>query len=215
MMFFKHSAGKKAGFHLSAALSFVLLCAGTAIAQQNEFGVLIGGNFTGDRDFIPTSLGLLRIDNNVTFEVVYGRRIIDAKVASLHVEFLVAGTPEKSLNASNIFVPQSYSSLFLTPGLKLKIFPGSFITPYVAGGGGYARFNQSDLLINGQPNGGDQASNTFVYDYGGGIELKIFPFISLRGEVRDFVSGNPGFNFPVSGGKQHNLIPAAGLVIRF
>jgi hypothetical protein len=215
MMFVKHGAGKKFGSHLLAALSFVLLSASTAVAQKNEFGVLIGGNFTGDRDFIPPSLGQLRIDNNVTFEIVYGRRIVDARAASLHLEFLLAGTPEKNLNTSNVFVPRSYSSLFFTPGLKLKIFPGFFITPYVAAGGGYARFNQSDVLISGQPNGGDQASNTLVYDYGGGIELKVFPYISLRGEIRDFVSGTPGFNFPVSGGRQHNLIPAAGLVIRF
>jgi hypothetical protein len=215
IMFIKTGAGRKVGYHLLAALSFALLGASSAVAQKNEFGVLIGSNFTGDRDFIPPSLGQLGIGDNVTFQVVYGRRIVDARAASLHLEFLLAGTPEKKLSASNVFVPQSYSSLFFTPGLKLKIFPGFFITPYIAAGGGYARFNQSDVLINGQPNGGDQASNRLVYDYGGGIELKIFPAISLRGEIRDFVSGTPGFNFPVSGGRQHNLIPAAGLVIRF
>jgi opacity protein-like surface antigen len=160
-------------------------------------------------------LGEISFDNRISIQVGYGRRIVDANAASLHLEFLVTGTPDRSLNSANVFVPQSYSSLFLTPGLKLKLIPGFFLVPYVAAGAGYARFNQSGVLINGQPNRGDGASNELVYNYGGGVELKIFPYVSLRGEIRDFVSGKPSFNFPVIEGRLHNVIPAVGLVIRF
>lgn len=210
----KDRASKRVGTSFMAALTLVLLST-TVLAQKNEFGVSVGYMFTGDRTLDPPSSADVKIDNKVTYEISYGRRMVDAAVASAHLEFLLVGSPSKNVKASNLLLPSNYSSLFLTPGFKLKIFPGSPLTPYLAVGAGYARFNQSDVLINGQPNRGDRATNTLVYNYGGGFELKIFPFVSLRGEIRDFVTGNPGLNFPISGGKQHNVIPAVGAVLRF
>ena len=53
-----------------------------------------------------------------------------------------------------------------------------------------------------------------VFTYGGGIDVPVWRFVALRGEVRDFYSGSPAFNALVSGG-QHNLVAGAGIVLRF
>ena len=41
-----------------------------------------------------------------------------------------------------------------------------------------------------------------------------FPLV-LRGEVRDFFTGQPRLNIARSGGGQHNVIVSGGIVLRF
>ncbi len=214
-MSFKYKSGKNFGLSLLAALILIFLNATSAQAQKNEFSFLVGYVVTEDGELNLPSIGKISIDDGLTFQIAYGRRFVDAKAVSLHFEVVVAATPGKSIKASNVLLPSSYSSLFITPGVKLKLFPGFFITPFVAVGGGYARLTVSDTLISGQPNSGSRSSNAAVYNYGGGLEVKIFPFVSLRGEVRNFVSGRIDFNLPAFNDRQSNLIPAAGVVIRF
>jgi hypothetical protein len=47
---------------------------------------------------------------------------------------------------------QDFASLYVTPGVRLKAFPKSRISPYLAIGSGYADYEQSTAGINGQPN---------------------------------------------------------------
>jgi hypothetical protein len=194
----------------------IVLAAINVSAQQNEVGLLLGANDTQGRDFAPPSIGSFRPGTGLTFEVTYARRFTDAKLASMHFEVVFAATPNTDINSSNVALPRSYSSIFLTPGLKFKLLPGFFISPYVAAGAGYARFTVSDTTISGGTTTTTlTGSNKGVYNYGVGAELKFFPGLSLRGEIRNFISGSPNLGTTLLEDTRRNVIYGGGLVVRF
>src|SRR5262245_12589655 len=83
-------------------ISLVVLASITVSAQQNEVGFLLGANDTQGSDFAPPSLGSLQPGNGLSFEVTYGRRFTDAKLASMHFEVVFAATPNTDINSSNV-----------------------------------------------------------------------------------------------------------------
>jgi opacity protein-like surface antigen len=212
---------------LTGKLSLMIVCAAlcfaasAAFAQKNEIGLMLGATITPDREVRPqVSTGqpptaTARIGTGLTYGLSYARRIVDARVASLHGEVVFFAVPSNDVKSSLNFVPRNFASLFVTPGLKLKFLPQAPITPYVAAGGGFARFAESDFLGNNAPNTGKRGTNRGAFNYGGGLEFKVFPFVSLRGEVRHFITDNPQFNAVFVSDKQHSVISSAGVVLRF
>jgi hypothetical protein len=75
-------------------------------------------------------------------------------------------------------------------------------------------YQQSAKFSNGQ-NDTDKFLNRGVFDYGGGLDFRLFRFIGLRAEVRDFLSGNPGLNVALNSSTQHNVVASGGVVLRF
>ncbi len=199
---------------LIVALLITLWSAGAASAQKNEIGLLIGGLSPIDRDSKTPNLGKVAIGTGLAYQVSFAHRLVNGKVAALYFEIPVIGTPGTDVKSSNVFSPRSYSSLFIAPGLKLKTLPLAGVSPYLAAGVGFARLSSSISRQDGQPNTGDRGTTTGVFDFGGGLDVKLAPFISLRGEIRDLISGNPELNFTVPG-KQNSVMFAAGVVLRF
>lgn len=62
---------------------------------------------------------------------------------------------------------------------------------------------------------GGGSTNTGLFDYGGGVDFKLAPFVSLRAELRDFYSGAIAFSLAGFAQRQHNVVGTAGLVVRF
>jgi opacity protein-like surface antigen len=209
-------------FCASVALSvFVVVASAQNSEPKNEVGLTLGATTTPDREVRPQvstgqpPVSTARIDRGLTFGATYARRVAGNDAASLHFEVALFATPSTDVNSSFNFIPRNYAALFLTPGLKLKFFPRASVTPYVVAGGGYGRFDESEFRVNDAPNTGERGTNTGVFNYGGGVEVRVFRFLAVRGEVRDFVSGNPKFNAVFSGSRQHNVITSGGLVLRF
>jgi len=75
-------------------------------------------------------------------------------------------------------------------------------------GVGLTRFNRH---ING---GATSASPTAAFDIGGGLDIKLASFISLRRELRDVNSGGLGLQTSVAG-RQNNVFATIGLAFRF
>ncbi len=79
---------------------------------------------------------------------------------------------------------------------------------------GLARPNSRRLLISGAAT----ASGTIAFDVGGGLDMKILPHTSLRGQIRDFNSGGldlPSLLSTVATGRQNNLFVTGGIAVRF
>jgi len=176
---------------------FLLLCLG-AHAQSNELAITAGGQFPINNTF----------DTNAGFAVQanFAHRIFYVPLAGIYFELPVVVGPKNVLDLPS---GSNYSSLFVAPGLKFKFAPEFPISPYFAFGGGWARYKEDSSF-------GDQTHNQGVFDFAGGVDMKIAPFISVRGEVRDFYTGSPSFTgIPSGSGRQHNIVPTGGLVIRF
>jgi opacity protein-like surface antigen len=174
----------------------------SAYAQKNDVGFTVGGYVTADN---PLNIGLAW-----AVEGSYARRIAAVPLIAVSAELPIAGSTKSSIPTINgITLARSYTSLFITPGLRVRLAPSFPLSPYVAAGLGYGRFNRQ--LYNGVT----ESDGAFAFDVGGGLDLKILPFVSLRGEVRDFNSGNLGVQAIIAGGRQNNLFFTVGLGVRF
>lgn len=134
----------------------------------------------------------------------------------IYAELPIAGSSSSSIpTVSGFNLASSYTSLFITPGIRVRLAPSFFLSPYVAAGVGYGRFGKT--LINGV----NTSNGTAAFDVGGGLDMKILPHISLRGEIRDFNSGGldfpgvPSFLTSTVSGRLNNLFVTAGVSVKF
>lgn len=185
-----------------------LLLVGSAFAQKNDVALTGGGYFEVTN---PLNLGAAW-----ALEGSYARRFAGVPLLSLSFEVPVAGSSGSSIpTIAGLNIATSYSSLFVTPGLRLRLAPSFFLSPYVAAGVGLGHFNKT--LITGV----NTSNNTMAFDVGGGLDMKILPHISLRGEIRDFNSGGldipgvPSFISSVSTSRLNNLFITAGVSVKF
>jgi opacity protein-like surface antigen len=188
---------------LAIAFALVLGCL-PARAQKNEIGVIVGG-------YVPIGT-TLDVTPGVALEGSFAHRLFSVPLASLYAELPVAGGFRigGSKTLGQTFSPGNYSALFITPGVKLKLAPEFPFSPYLVAGVGYARYHTSGVLGAGT----GTSENKVVVDVGGGMDMKIAPFVSLRGEVRDFHSTSPGL-LSIIGVSDHNIVAGGGLVLRF
>jgi hypothetical protein len=170
-----------------------------AHAQKNEFTVMASTFQTSASYNVHGGQGL---------QLNYARRIVNIEVASLYLElpFAAAWGGNRSITQGNL-LHEDYNTMYLTPGLKLKLLPGSFISPYLAGGLGWGGFRASNT---------SGTSNKFAGDIGGGADFNILPILSLRGEVRDYYTSSPTFDVQsVFHGNVNNVVISGGAVFRF
>ena len=190
------------------SLLLVVTFASFAAAQKIDLSLTAGiyhpvnNSFSGDNAFA--------VEGNIGF------RLASVPFLALYFEVPAAGMLDITVPASALTSPGTYSSIFVTPGLRLKLAPGAPISPYIATGGGLAHFNRSASQT---PTGSSSTVNKGVWDIGGGLDMKVAPFLSLRAEVRDFYSGSPELRLSQVTGtfneRQHNIVGTAGVVVRF
>ncbi|MGH9532291.1 MAG: outer membrane protein [Terriglobales bacterium] len=186
----------------------------SAADHKNEVGLLLGGITTPDRTIVPGP-GAINVSTGITYQATYARLLKQTERVGIYFEVPFVATPLQDVSSANPAVPLNYASLFITPGVKFKFRPQERVSPFVAVGGGYARFDESEDLVSGVPNPGPRGTNTGVFQFGGGFDVKVFSRISLRGEVRDFYSGRPQFNVATDSDRQHNVVFSGGFVVHF
>ena len=178
-------------------LAFILLIGVGAFAQSNEIGATFGGQFvSGSYDFGKSGV----------FEVNPAHRLLNGGAAELYVEVPLTWTFKNSRTDPTAFLHDHYSGFFFTPGLKVKVLPQLPISPYGFVGVGLAHFHDTDT---------DQGSYENVVDYGAGVDWKVLPLLSIRGELRDYNSGVPRLGFPNPGSRQQNVMATVGLSLHF
>jgi len=219
--------------HLAFLVFFLLAVSTAALAQKADVAFVVGGSFVSDSKVVfavpclvppcpatPTFLNNVKTDHHVFLEGTLGFQLLNAKVASLHLEVPIAGIPSQTVRVITSTpvsaVLDHIDTTFVTPSLRLKLLPGAGISPFVSVGGGWAHYS----LAHGSNSKG-------AVQYGGGIDFKVFPHLGLRGEVRDFVTGDPNFSLAgviapgltgsgsESGLHRHNILAGGGVVFAF
>jgi hypothetical protein len=51
-----------------------------------------------------------------------------------------------------------------------------------------------------------------VFDFGAGVEVRVWRFVAVRGQARDFHSGSPAYCIATVSGGQHNVVATGALV---
>jgi len=199
-----------------------LLMASTfAVAQKADAAFVIGGSFVSDTNgtiiipppFVGTANVTIKTDHHFFFEGALGVRVLDAKAVSLHIELPIVATPSATLTEPITSTTLDHiSTLFITPGLRIKFLPGAPVSPWASIGGGWAHYHLKDASL---------SQNKAAIQYGGGLDFKTgIRALGFRAEVRDFVTGDPDFNLGTlfstkSGLHHHNILVGGGIVLRF
>lgn len=191
---------------------FVLAIAvsSSALAQGNDLAVVVGGKFTPSAS---SASGTTTVNHAVAFEGSFAHQIKGFTLASLQIEVPVMAAPNSTIKSSNFFASKSYNSLYITPGLRLRFASEASISPWVAVGGGVARFSSSSTSVVG---GFSAASGALkgVVEGGGGVDFKAPGPLTFRVEAREYFSGAPNLNLP-NLSLHNNIFAGAGLVLKF
>jgi hypothetical protein len=191
---------------------------GTGSAQEkNELGGLIGRTFIANQNVPGTNFfdNTIHFGNGLTFEGVYGRHLWGNGFWKLTGEVPVAIDPDEDLNYGQNVIPKQYASFFVTPSARVNAFAENAVSPWASVGGGFGYFKESSDLIFSGPNPGDTGTFTSVFQFGAGLDVKIWKKLTLRGEVRDFWSGVPQLNVDTGKSRQHNIFGGGGVVWHF
>jgi hypothetical protein len=198
-----------------------LLLAGTGCAQgwQNaEIIGMVGGVYShsaivGNGDvvlagatIVQSPVVVLSGSAGFTTQLSFGYQIASTKAGNLFLETPFTDTWQGTGSIAGATVAGfSRDVTYITPGVRLKTRTVRRVSFYGAAGGGYAGFWRIDGVTSG-PNGIVAANTSFhpsaVFDYAGGIDLRLSRLLSLRAEGRDFFSaanlgGVTGHNHPV------------------
>ena len=202
---------------LFAVFAMVATMATEAAAQSNEIGGIIGRTFISDQGVIGTSLpdSNIHFGHGLTFEANYSRRLLNAGIFGVTFEIPVVIDPSQKLHFSGLDAPKSFTSYFVTPSARASLFPGGSFSPWLSVGGGVGHFAMDSRLESGQPNPNKSGTTTGAIQFGLGLDVKIIHSVYLRGEAREFRSGEPQLNVNTARSRYYNLFTGAGLVWHF
>ncbi len=174
---------------------------GEGVGPKNDIGFTFGGYVAATN---PLNLGAAW-----ALEGSYARRIAHVPLVGIYAELPVATSFTSSIpSLAGTNIARSYTSFFVTPGVRLRLAPSFFISPYVAAGLGLGQYNRQ------LDNGTHATDATLAFDVGGGLDIKILPYVSLRAELRDFNSGGVGVQTLIFG-RQNNIFGTIGVGVRF
>jgi hypothetical protein len=188
---------------------FVLACSLPLAAQKQELGLTLG--YLSGPERTLASGQSFQTSAGIAFQANYGYRFIGGETAALFGEVHFIANPLREISQTTPGLSRDYATLYVTPGLRVKFNPTGRFQPYIAGGGGYALYENSRLTQGGAPNPAGRFTHRGAVDFGVGADLHFWRFVYLRGEIRDFYTGNPGFNVAVRDSRQHNVVAGGGL----
>jgi len=202
---------------LAALIVCVVLLIAGAFAQQNEVSATLGRTFVssqriqGANFFNPN----IHFGNGLTIGANYSRLLKTYGLFGISGEVSFAYAFDMDLNTGQNLIPEGYRNYFVTPAVRVNVFQGQGVSPWVSVGGGYGFFKQSDQLVFGGPNPGKTSTNTGVFQFGAGLDVWPWEKWGLRLEARDFYSGVPDLNVTTVRSRQHNIYVGGGVIRRF
>jgi len=210
------------GKRLWIAILLIMALAVSVAAQddaKNEVGGMIGRIFISDQGIksaIPDPI--IHSGKGLSFEGEYARRFLITPIFSVSGEVPVLYNYDEKLNGGAYgfaVVPSKYKAFFVTPAAKLNLFPTTAVSPWVSLGVGFGHFSESNTLVYGGTNPGKSTTGA-VIEGGLGLDVAVWKKLSIRGEVRDFWSGEPDFPLaPTGKSRQHNYFVSGGAFWRF
>jgi len=209
----QRSGGEMSAKRLAVLVVPVLVLIASALAQINEVSITAGRTFVSTQTVTTTGLPV-HFGNEESVAFNYARYLKSFKVFGLYAELPVAIYPRMDVNYHLGTTPKDIGALFVTPSVRMNIFSGDSVTPWVSVGGGYGRFREAPVTLyeNRNPSSG---SNTGVVQFGAGLDVWFWHTWGGRFEARDFYSGAPALNVDTGRSRQHNYYVGVGVIHRF
>ena len=201
-----------------AIVALLIGFAANAGAQRNALSAIIGRTFISDQGVkgVPSFDTNLRFGNGLSFEANLARRLKGGEgIAALTVEIPVVYNRDEDIHYSVNVVPRQYSAIFITPSLRANLLPEAPFSPWLSLGGGYGHFSEDSKLEFFGDNPGRTGTSTGVFQFGGGVDVRVWRWLGVRAQVRDFYSGVPHLNVDTGRSRQHNYLVGGGIVWHF
>lgn len=210
-------------FKLCLVVTLTLTTTAVASAQEskNEVAGTVGRTFISDQAVPNSGLADSTVSHGpgFSFEVNYARILRGSDWADLAIEVPAIFNLDEDVHYFTDQVPEGYSSIFITPAARFRLFPEVAVSPWISLGGGLGHFQASNNLLFFGKNAGSRGKTTGVLQGGVGMDVRIpgrrFPSCKFRFEARDDWSGTPPINVNTGKTRQHNYYVAGGLVYRF
>ena len=167
----------------------LILLVGSVRAQNSDLGLLLGISSPSSR--LEAGNGA-RVSGSVGAhgQINYAAQLLETRAGRLYLELPLLFGGHASGTVAGAITGSAGGLLFFTPGLRLNIAPHSRVSFYAAAGLGPAAFQESTAVV---AKGFVSASSGWTVraalEFGGGLDVRLTRLVSLRGEVRDFVSG--------------------------
>lgn len=203
-----------------AVVAVMTMMAAPAVGQdeKNEVSGLLGRTFISSQTIQGASFfdPNIRYGRGLSFEASYARRLILTDIYSVSGEVPVMFNADEDIHAGGPgLAPKDYSAIFITPGVRVNVFPATAVSPWASIGGGFGHISQNGSLLYGGTNPG-KSTTSGVLQFGFGLDVRIKRRFYIRGEARDFWAGEPDFpQAPTGKTRQHNLFAGGGVIWRF
>jgi hypothetical protein len=209
----QYSGGEMSAKRLAVLVVPVLVLIAGASAQVNEVSITAGRSFVSTQTVRTTGLPV-HFGNEESVEFNYARFLKNFRVFGLYAELPVAIYPRMDVNYHLGTTPKDIGALFVTPSVRVNVFSGDSVTPWVSVGGGYGRFREAPVTLYNNRNA-SSGSNTGVVQFGAGLDVWVWHTWGGRFEARDFYSGTPALNVDTGRSRQHNYYVGVGVMHRF
>jgi hypothetical protein len=213
-------SGKQAVIAVLAVTMSILSAVASAQDEKNELTGIIGRIFISDQGIhgpnAPQVNPFVRSGKGLTFEVNYARHLFGTPVYGVSGEVPAVFNLDENLGSGAPVVPTGYKQIFVTPSVRVNLFPATAVSPWVSVGVGFAHFSEdSQLIYQGGPNPGTSTSSAAIQG-GLGLDVRVYHRFSIRGQVRDFWSETPDLPLADTGkSRQHNYFVGGGVIWHF
>ena len=193
---------------------FLLLAlwAGAARAQglQNTDIAVLFGTVWNTSNAIPGTNLTLASSSLFTAQDDFGYQVVRASAASLWVDASVIWGTAGTLTAN---VPGSGSTKWTagTAGVRFMVPVNSRLSFYAVTGAGGGNFRAVAVVGGSNPSISTYSTDHGVFAFGGGADVRIWRWLSLRADIRDWVTGR---ELSGTAGRQH-LVPSVGFGFHF
>ena len=196
---------------LLPVVTLILLCGrGWAQRVQNMDIYFLAGPGPSSSMTIPDADVTVNKSTGVASAIGYGYQVSRISAASIWLDLAQTSVVDKLTGAD---IPGLVNNDFmsLTAGLRFMMPLQSRISVYGTLGGGWAYLNYPAIERLTIPSVTSNSTTHGVFQCGGGLDLRLTVRISIRGEVRDIVTGRglSGSTGP------HHVVPLMGVAFHF
>jgi len=171
---------------LLIALPSVLLR--PALAQNSDLGFLLGVAPLKVQDVVRP--GEISDTVNATVQIDYAVQLALNKAGAFYLELPFAVVAHVESKVADTISDSVQDILFFTPGVRWKMFVHSRVSVYAALGGGLASFGSTTSVVGTTISNNSSRTLGPALDFGGGLDFRLTRLLSLRTEVRDYVTGS-------------------------
>lgn len=212
---------------LTLLFAIVILCAGATALRAQGIDVFLQGGASSffDKNYPNTTAGPFGTSYSTGGQFSAGAEGRFGSIFGLEGAY---GWGQNNLSVTQVGTNPGLEQSFIirhqrASGDLVLHVPFIIVSPYALAGIEYDRFSPYGYTHVSLPGfttttGGQilSSSNKLGFNYGGGLEFKVFPFVGLRLDVRDHVTGSPNFGLPGHyNATAHDVEYSAGIVVHF